>query len=146
MTIRCRNLVAGLGRQTVVAAALVAATSVIGGCGEDAGLDAPAELTAVDPTCRGRRGVLALASASDRDIVRIRLLDPEGRAPDLEIEIKERLESPTRYEVLWQDCGPRSTNRRSLLLDLAGGERFQTDVMLEWASDAWVWVTPDGVL
>jgi hypothetical protein len=146
MTTHDRHGVGVSNRRLAATAGLLMAISLAGGCQEVAELDAPAELTSIsEPACRSGSGVLVVANASGRDIRRIRLTNLQ-RDPDVSLTVKQRAETFTRYEILWQHCEPRGSVRKRLLIDLASGQQYQGEVLLHRGADDWVFVTARGIL
>ena len=133
--------------RAVMVGVLSAVIGLAGGCLEDAEGDPEVELpaAAAPSECRGRLGVMVVVNASGRDVVRVRLVDLEGPAPELELNSKERRGNISRYEVLRQDCGPRP-HRQRVLINLADGQQHQGEISLEWNDSSWVVVTTTGIL
>ena len=136
------------GPARLVLGALIAATNLMGGaCLEDAEVDDPARLaSSVGEACRGRTGIMVVTNASGHEIIGMRLVDLDGRVPDLELTAKPPRPTSARYEILWQECGPLRPSRRRLLVDLAGGQRHQGDVSFDSSGAEWVFLLPDGIL
>jgi hypothetical protein len=111
---------------------------------DEAYVDGEAELASSEPQCRGRTGVLVIANASGQDILRILLiaLDDDSNTPALELPVKERGRLPTRYEILFQDCGPRRTKLR---IDQANGDFREADLSLHPGSITHLVMTPSGI-
>jgi hypothetical protein len=126
-----------------VLAVLISATMLAVGCGEDAGLDGASALaSSPEQQCRGRTDVIVVMSSSRHPVVGIRIEGAEDAQLPLQLAVKERTLTFTRYEVLWQDCGPTEARRRRLLIDLPGGTRLEGDLTLEPDSNQWFVVTP----
>jgi hypothetical protein len=146
MTTDDRHGVGVSRRRLAGMAGLLTAISLAGGCQEVAEVDATAELTtSAEPGCRSTSGVLVVANASGRDIRRIRLTNLQ-RDPDMNLTVKQRAETFTRYEILWQHCEPRSAVGKRVLIDLADGQQYQGEMLLHPDADGWIFVTPGGIL
>ena len=127
--------------------ALATAVALAGGCAEAGeGDPAPPPIAAIASTCRARTSVMVVANLSGQEIRRLRLVDPAGRTPDLELVIKQPRQAFRRYEVMWQQCGPESRLARNLLVDLTGEQRRHGPVTLDPGTPAWVFFTPEGSL